>query len=104
MKHATSTLVVPNPTIDGLVADAELARAPKASSDLLRAPLLLEAGNDQGPVLGHEPLVTPRAGTPATSEIIGDRWPIAPIVASVAPDFTAHRTRVTAQRPSDLGL
>jgi len=99
---APAALVVPDVAVDGLVADAETPDPLEPPRDLLGAPLLLEEGEDQGPVIGDESLIATGAGASPAGEVIGRGGTVGTVAAHVAVELPDNRATVASQGSSDL--
>jgi hypothetical protein len=104
VKGSPVSTILPNEAVYGLVADGEEAVPFETASDLLRAPVFLEAGGDELPV-GSGELGVPTGASPSPpSEIIGGARAVSPVLPGVAAHFTADGAGVPAQGSSDVGL
>ena len=81
VEEPTASTVLPDVAVDGLVADREDAGQREPAGDLLRAPVLLQAGLDNRPGRGVELAVAPRSGASPPCQVIGSTGPIPAIAA-----------------------
>ncbi len=98
---ASTPLVAPDVTIDGLVTDGEHPEPAEPATDLFRAEVLTEPHLNEPPVGSSEALVTTRAGAPASRLLLGGGGPVGTVLPGVAPDLARDRTSMPTQGPCD---
>lgn len=98
-------LVLPDPLVDGLVADREFTGLPQVTGDLFGTPPLAQQRLDQAPLAVGEPLVAPRARAPAARALAGLLGAIGAVVCTaIALQLAANRAAVAAEGARDLRL
>ena len=104
VEGAAPSSIVPDEAIDGFVTDAEQAIELEPAGDLLRTPVLLEAGDDESPGVPAELRVASRPRATSSSVGVGHAGPVAPVTPGITPDLAADGAWVTAESPSDTAL
>ncbi len=96
--------IVPDVSVDGLMADVEYAVEAQPAGDLLRAPVETQQGDDHLEVLVGETPVAPGVGAPAAGAAIGLAGAVVAIVTVIAADLPGNGAAVAAELPGDGGL
>ena len=79
VQRSAESSILPDVSVDGLVTDREEVPEFEPPSDLLGAPLLLQACLYLLPVLIGEALVTPGPGASPAGEGVGHAGPVATV-------------------------